>query len=162
MPCVHCRQGTDTFGSFNGTESLFQSQLLLASPSATNKHRVVYWPCGNWGYEKALVLRTGECRPLPEELWSRADLLKRWTAQDLHSGTAPDLHSGTAPGQVRKPPWLRTLCRNGRWAGWPKVGSSLHHWLCVISYVCAEIREWNWSVVAVFPRATRKHSLPEY
>lgn len=118
MPRVHCRQGTDTFGSFNGTRSLSQSQLLLASPSATNKHRVVYWPRGNWGYEKALVLRTGGCRPLPEELWSRADLLKCWTAGELHSGTAP--------GQVKKRTWLRTLHRNGRWAGWPKVGSFLH------------------------------------
>lgn len=153
MPCVHCRQGTDTLGSFNGTQSLSQSQLLLASPSATSKHRVVYWPRGNWGYEKALVLRTGECWPLPEELRSKADLLKCWTAQDLHSGTAP--------GQVRKRTWLRTLHRNGRWASWPKVGSSWHHWLCVISYLCAEIKQWNWSVVALFPHATRRCSLPE-
>lgn len=67
---------------------------------------MIYWPCDNWGYEKGLALRAGECRLFPEESWSRVDLLNCWTAQRFHSGTAP--------GQVKKRTLLRTLHRNGR------------------------------------------------
>lgn len=66
IPSCCCHLETDTEDGLVWFQGVSQATAARQARRGPLEKAGCYWPCGHWGYEKALVLRTLEWTPLPE------------------------------------------------------------------------------------------------